>query len=111
MTVHFSTSPASPSPTTSSSDTQATAAAERTEVINMKSKDESAILAKLVELTKAKAIKTSSEDIRLRQELEEQEAASQKIKTLMRTEIARRKHEQDLLVQARGEAEALKSDV
>lgn len=82
----------------------------RTEVIDMKHRDDSAILTQLLALTKARVVRTSPEDVRLGQELAEKEASSSRVRGLMLKVQAARKHERDILAQARGEVEALRNE-
>lgn len=83
---------------------------DRTEVIDMKNRDEGAILAQVMELTKARAVRTSAEDVRLGQELEEKDARSAHVRSLHELVRAERKKEQAILTQARGEVEALRNE-
>jgi large subunit ribosomal protein MRP49 len=82
----------------------------RTEVIDMKHRDNSAILAQVLALTKARVLRASPEDVRLGQELAEKEASSAHVRGLMQAVQAARKKEQDILTQARGEVEALRNE-
>lgn len=61
-------------------------------------------------LTKARAVRADPEDVKLAQELEEQEARNNRVRELMQAAMARRKREKDILAQARGEVEALKNE-
>ena len=76
----------------------------------MKDLEPSAILEQLMALTKARAVRTDPEDVKLAQELEEKEARSSRVRELMAAAMARRKREKDILAQARGEVEALKNE-
>jgi large subunit ribosomal protein MRP49 len=121
MTVHF-TSPSSASssqPPINSTTTPQTSTApvatsspgpttERTEVINMKHRDESEILSQLMALTKAKPVKATAEETRQLQELQEHEVKSSKDRERMAAVTAERKKEEAILIQARGEVEAMK---
>lgn len=71
---------------------------------------DSAILAQLVTLTKARAVRMTPEDTKLSQDLEEQEVKNNHVRELMKAAVDRRKKEAAILNQARGEAEALKSE-
>jgi large subunit ribosomal protein MRP49 len=74
----------------------------------MKHLSESAILEQLLTLTQARAVRTSPEDTRLMQELEEYEARNDRVREMMAAVMVKRKREADILNQARGEVEALK---
>jgi large subunit ribosomal protein MRP49 len=84
--------------------------ATRTTTIEMKDLEPSAILEQLMALTKARAVRTDPEDVKLAQELEEKEARNSRVRELMAAAMARRKREKDILAQARGEVEALKNE-
>jgi large subunit ribosomal protein MRP49 len=84
---------------------------EWTETIDMQDRDESSILAQLLERTKAQPVKTSPEDKELGQQLAEQEAEVARVRTVIQAMRAKRKEEEARLLQARGEAEALRSEV
>ena len=103
MTLHY-TSAASPSSSSSSAPTPTT------EVIDMKDLDESAILAQLLNVTKARPVRVTAEDARQTQELGEYATRNNHVRELMAAAMGRRRKEQEILKQARGEAEMLKSD-
>jgi large subunit ribosomal protein MRP49 len=113
MTLHFSSpssdsaSNAIPNPSITS---ESMPTATRTATIEMKDLEPSAILEQLMALTKARAVRTDPEDVKLAQELEEKEARSSRVRELMAAAMARRKREKDILAQARGEVEALKNE-
>jgi large subunit ribosomal protein MRP49 len=74
----------------------------------MKHLSESGILEQLLTLTQARAVRTSPEDTRLMQELQEYEARNDRVREMMAAVMVKRKREADILNQARGEVEALK---
>jgi large subunit ribosomal protein MRP49 len=78
---------------------------ERTATINMKDRQESEILGKLMEITKAKPVRPTAEELQQIRELEEQKAKSDAVRVLSLAEKARRQREKDILNQARGEVE------
>jgi large subunit ribosomal protein MRP49 len=80
---------------------------ERTEVINMKHRLDSEILDQLLKLTKAKVVRPTAEEQRQMQEIEEQNAKSERDAAMMAEVNARKKMEEDMLTQARGEVEAM----
>jgi large subunit ribosomal protein MRP49 len=120
MTVHF-TSPeaaATIKPEISSTTTKQTSTGpvpeskagpptERTEVINMKHRQDSEILEQLLKLTKAKVVRATAEEQREIQEMEEQNARSERDATMMAEVNATKKREAEILEQARGEVEAM----
>ena len=95
MTVTFSSPPTASSSFTSTP--------ERIELINMKNKNVSVILTKLMELTKAKAVRATAEELRQIQEFEEQQKKCEEVRVLMARETERIKKEKDMLEQSRGE--------
>jgi large subunit ribosomal protein MRP49 len=80
---------------------------ERTEVINMKHRQDSEILEQLLKLTRAKVVRPTPEEQREIQEMEEQNARSERDAALMAEVNAKRKREEEILEQARGEVEAM----
>jgi large subunit ribosomal protein MRP49 len=74
----------------------------------MKHLSESAILEQLLTLTQARSVRTSPEDTRLMQDLQEYEARNDRVREMMAAVMVKRKREADILNQARGEVEALK---
>jgi large subunit ribosomal protein MRP49 len=80
---------------------------ERTEVINMKHRHDSEILEQLLKLTKAKVVRPTAEEQREIQEMEEQNARSERDAVMMAEVNAKRKREEEILEQARGEVEAM----
>jgi large subunit ribosomal protein MRP49 len=80
---------------------------ERTEVINMKHRLDSEILDQLLKLTKAKVVRPTAEEQRQMQEMEEQNTKSEKDAAMMAEVNAKRKREEEILTQARGEVEAM----
>jgi large subunit ribosomal protein MRP49 len=112
MTVHFATPEAAENTKTEISSIAPVAASqpgpqtERTEVINMKHRLDSEILDQLMSLTKARAVKATAEELRQIQEMEEQNARSERDAIKMAEVNAKRKREEAILTQARGELEA-----
>jgi large subunit ribosomal protein MRP49 len=80
---------------------------ERTEVINMKHRQDSEILEQLLKLTKAKVVRPTAEEQREIQEMEEQNARSERDAAMMAEVNATKKREAEILEQARGEVEAM----
>jgi large subunit ribosomal protein MRP49 len=116
LTIHFTTSSSSRPSINSTTDSQTSdapvavttpgPAVERTEVINMKFKDESEILSQLMTLTQAKPVKATLEETRQIEELKELRARTLKDSATMSAVNAKRKREENILAQARGEVEA-----
>jgi large subunit ribosomal protein MRP49 len=120
LTVHF-TSPQSTTtinpeissttgkqtPTGSITESKAGSPTERTEVINMKHRLESEILDQLLKLTKARVVRATPEEQRQIQEMEEQNARSERDAAMMAEVRAKKKREEEILTQARGEVEAI----
>jgi len=119
MTIYFTTPEAAEntmteiSSTTQSHTSTAPVAAsqpgpltERTEVINMKHRLDSEILDQLMSLTKARAVRATAEELRQIQEMEEQNARSERDALKMAEVNEKRKREEAILTQARGEIEA-----
>jgi len=73
----------------------------------MKHRSPSEILDKLLKLTNAKVVKATPEETRQIQELEQQERESQRDAAEMARVNAKRKREEAILTQARGEIETL----
>jgi len=80
---------------------------EKAEVINMKHRLDSEILEQLLKLTKAKVVRPTPEEQRQMQEMEEQNAKSERDAAMMAEVNAKRKREAEILTQARGEVEAM----
>jgi large subunit ribosomal protein MRP49 len=76
------------------------------EVINMKHRLDSEILDQLMSLTKARAVRATAEELRQIQEIEEQNARSERDALKMAKVNEKRKREEAILTQARGEIEA-----
>ncbi|KAH7356861.1 50S ribosomal protein-like protein Mrp49 [Rhexocercosporidium sp. MPI-PUGE-AT-0058] len=122
LTIHF-TSPsaaADTSPEISSTTTKQTSSApvaatkagpatERTEVINMKHRPESEILDQLLAITRARVVKPTAEETRQIQEIEDQNARSERDSVMMAEVNAKRKREEAILIQARGDPDAMSS--
>ncbi len=120
MTVHF-TSPESAAtikPEISSTTDKQTSAGlvpeskagpptERTAVINMKHRLESEILDQLLKLTNARVVRPTPEEQREIQDMGEQNAKSERDAAMSAEVRAKKKREEDILTQARGEVEAL----
>jgi large subunit ribosomal protein MRP49 len=119
MTIYFTTPEAAentkteiPSTTQPHTSTAPVAASqhgpstERTEVINMKHRLDSEILDQLMSLTKARAVRATAEELREIQEMEEQNARSERDALKMAEVNEKRKREEAILTQARGEVEA-----
>jgi large subunit ribosomal protein MRP49 len=120
MTVHFTSSVAAATikPDISSTTTKQTSTGpvpeskagpptERTEVINMKHRQDSEILEQLLKLTRAKVVRATAEEQREIQEMEEQNARSERDAAMMAEVNATKKREAEILEQARGEVEAM----
>ena len=73
----------------------------------MKHRVESEILDQLMKLTNAKPVRATAEELRQIQELEEQKSRSERDSILSREVREKRKREEAILVQARGEVESL----
>jgi len=73
----------------------------------MKHRLDSEILDQLLKLTKAKVVRPTAEEQRQMQEIEEQNAKSERDAAMMAEVNARKKMEEDMLTQARGEVEAM----
>lgn len=73
----------------------------------MKHRLDSEILDQLLKLTKAKVVRPTAEEQRQMQEIEEQNAKSERDAAMMAEVNARMKMEEDMLTQARGEVEAM----
>jgi large subunit ribosomal protein MRP49 len=71
----------------------------------MKDKGESQILEELRILTKAQVIEPNETDLEEKRELEEQRRRSERDRTVMATLLAKKRKEEMLLRQARGELE------
>lgn len=80
----------------------------RTETINMKHRHSSDILSKLLDITKAKEVETSKEDIRLGEELEAQRKVSEADAERCNAINAEKKRQKEMLDQARGQIAAEK---
>jgi large subunit ribosomal protein MRP49 len=76
----------------------------------MKHRDESEILDALMQLTNARTVKPTAEETRQIQELEEQNARSERDASMMREVNEKRKREEAILIQARGEVEAAREN-
>lgn len=76
----------------------------------MKNLPEPVILEQLMTLTNARAVRQTPEDARLTQELEEEESQNNRVREMMKAVREKRKKEADILKQARGEMEALKTE-
>ncbi|CZS98631.1 related to ribosomal protein MRP49 [Rhynchosporium agropyri] len=122
MTIHFTTPEAAETIKTeiSSTTTKQTSSApvaatkagpptERTEVINMKHRPESEILDQLLAVTRARVLKPTAEDLRQVQEIEEQDARSERDAIMMAEVNAKRKREEAIMTQARGNPDAVTS--
>jgi len=118
MTVHFTSPEATIKPEISSTTNKQTSTGpvpeskagpptERTEVINMKHRQDSEILEQLLKLTKAKVVRPTAEEQREIQEMEEQNARSERDAAMMAEVNATKKREAEILEQARGEVEAM----
>jgi large subunit ribosomal protein MRP49 len=73
----------------------------------MKHRLDSEILDQLLKLTKAKVVRPTAEEQRQMQEIEEQNAKSERDAAMMAEVNAKKKMEEDMLTQARGEVEAM----
>ncbi|KAL2073383.1 hypothetical protein VTL71DRAFT_10707 [Oculimacula yallundae] len=120
MTIHFTTPEAAEnikteiSSTTSKQTSSAPVAAtkagpptERTETINMKHRPESEILDQLLAITRARVLKPTAEELRQVQEIEEQDARSERDAIMMAEVNAKRKREEAIMIQARGNPDAM----
>lgn len=96
MTITFS----NPSSSDSSPSSEPT---ERVENLNMKNYTSSEILDAVVRLTKAYPVQPTPEDLEEMQRLEEQRKRSERDRMLSLEKRAKKKREQQLLEQARGE--------
>ncbi len=76
---------------------------ERTEVINMKHRPESEILDQLLALTRARIVRPTAEETRQIQEIEEQNARSERDSVMMAEVNAKRQREEAILLAARGD--------
>jgi len=76
----------------------------------MEFKQESEILSQLMALTKAKPVKATLEETRQIEELEDLRARSLKNSARMAAVNAKRKREENMLAQARGEVEATREN-
>ncbi|KAG9248188.1 50S ribosomal protein-like protein Mrp49 [Calycina marina] len=83
------------------------AATVTTEVINMKDKPEAEILAKLMEITKAKTVRPTEEEKRMIKDMEEHQTRTDKDRAVQAVETARKKREKAMLAKAQGEVDAL----
>jgi len=118
MTVHFTSADAqqssgsptsAPAPTGSTSGDKTTsdhASTTRTEQISMTDRQASEILADLLRITKAVVVEATPEERETLEELEEARIRSERDSALSLEVRARRKREEALLAQARGEIEA-----
>jgi len=116
LTIHFTTPSASSIPPGTSSATTSTgpvpestspAPAVRTQVIDMKDRTESEILAKLMDVTRAKVVRPTVEEQRMVKEIEEHKARTDKDRAIQAVETARKKREKAILAKAQGEVKAL----
>jgi large subunit ribosomal protein MRP49 len=73
----------------------------------MKHRHDSEILEQLLKLTKAKVVRPTAEEQREMQEMEEQNARSERDAAMMAEVNAKRKREEEILEQARCEVEAM----
>lgn len=113
MTVFFSnpedvsSSPtSSPAPTTSTSGDKAPseyAPSERTETINMTNRTQENILSDLLAITKARQVEATDEEMETLRTLEEQRVRSARDSKIGLELRAKKKREEALLAQARGE--------
>ncbi|KAH9220959.1 50S ribosomal protein-like protein Mrp49 [Leptodontidium sp. 2 PMI_412] len=102
LTIHF-TNPSAAATKAGS------AATERTEVINMKHRPESEILDQLLAITRARVVKPTAEESRQIQEIEDQNARSERDSVMMAEVNAKRKREEAIMIQARGDPDAMSS--
>ncbi|KAK0107318.1 hypothetical protein ONS95_004012 [Cadophora gregata] len=120
LTIHFTnpSAAASTKPEISSTTTKETSSApvaatkaglptERTEVVNMKHRPESEILDQLLAITRARIVKPTAEETRQIQDIEDQNARSERDAIMMAEVNAKRKREEAILIQARGDPDAL----
>lgn len=120
MSVHFAspTAASSKPPVNSTTDAQSSTAppsktqsgpqTEKVEVISLKDKTTSQILAELLNLTKGKVVRPTPEEARQIRELEEFQKRSAEDRERMLKVNEARKREEAILTQARGEVEAMK---
>ncbi|KAF2724028.1 hypothetical protein K431DRAFT_241630 [Polychaeton citri CBS 116435] len=102
-------SPASTASTAAGSTPSSANPTEKVETIDMKFKPNSEILTELVRLTKAYPVEPTPEDREQIQALEEQKKRSERDSKLSQEVRARKKREQEMLEQARGEIAAQSS--
>lgn len=102
LTIHF-TNPSAAATKAGS------AATKRTEVINMKHRPESEILDQLLAITRARVVKPTAEESRQIQEIEDQNARSERDSVMMAEVNAKRKREEAIMIQARGDPDAMTS--
>jgi len=73
----------------------------------MKHRPESEILDQLLAITRARIVKPTAEETRQIQEIEDQNARSERDSIMMAEVNAKRKREEAILIQARGDPDAL----
>ncbi len=78
---------------------------ERTETIDMKHREDSEILASLLQLTKAKVLKPTQEELQQIREVEEWNAVLAKEAQQNAEFLTKKKREEAILIQARGEVD------
>lgn len=75
----------------------------------MKHRPESEILDQLLAVTRARVVKATAEEARQIQEIEEQNARSERDSVMMAAVNAKRKREEAIMTLARGDPDALSS--
>jgi len=73
----------------------------------MKGRTESEILARLMDVTKAKVVRATLDEQRMIKEIEEHKARTDKDRAIQAVDTARKKREKAILAKAQGEVEAL----
>lgn len=99
MTIHFNKQLAS-------GQTPSSGAGEETATINMKHKQESEILSQFLALSKGVPVTATPEEVQLMKDLEEQKARSERDSKRMQLVNEKRKRQEAILIQARGELAA-----
>ena len=79
---------------------------ERTEIINMKHRKVSEILTQLMEITKAREVQATAEEMRQIQQLKEQREKSEKEAEKRADAMVKKKREEAIIAQARGAVDA-----
>ncbi|RFU34215.1 hypothetical protein B7463_g2134, partial [Scytalidium lignicola] len=99
MTIYFNNQATSGSGTSSGP-------SEKAVTINMKHKQESEILSQFLTVSKAKPVTATPEETQLMKDLEEQKARSERDSRRMQLVNEKRKRQEAILIQARGEVAA-----